>query len=213
MLKKFANSTANGLVNNFTIANIITIVGIILDLWNNYLIYQGNRGFLPLLLLWAVPFTDFLDGFFARRRNAETYVGGALDPIRDKVYACSKFCFLIFGFIAIYSSHPTLIPLTIIVYGLLGFLELLLFSAGIYGAVKGYKIKANEWGKKKFVSECFILCLIWGPVLFVSPWNLSLENTVVLILLTVFPIIPIYLALKSLNGHIDAFKENVYEKR
>jgi phosphatidylglycerophosphate synthase len=157
--------------------------------------------------LWVVPFTDFLDGFFARRRNAETYVGGALDPIRDKLYACSKFYFLIFGFVAIYSSYPILIPLTIIIYSLLGLLELLLLGAGMYGALKGYKIKANEWGKKKFVSECFILCLIWGPVFFISLWGLSLDNTAVLILLTVLPIIPIYLALKSLNGHINAFKE------
>jgi len=207
MLKRFASNAANGLVNNFTIANIITILGLIIDLWNNYLIYSGTRGLLPLLLLWTVPLTDLADGFFARRRKAETWVGEALDPIRDKVYACSKFYFMIGGFLVIYSLYPILIPLTIIVYVILAFLEILLFLAGIYGMARGYKIKANRWGKHKMGSECALLCLIWGPIFLVSPWGLSIDNQFILILLTILPLIPIYLALKSLDGHIAAFKE------
>lgn len=72
----------------------------------------------------------------------------------------------------------------------------------------GYKIKANEWGKKKTAVECFILGLIWGPIFLFSRWGLSLDNLYVLILLTIFPIVPIYLALKSLEGHITTFKEH-----
>lgn len=207
MLKRFASNATNGLVNNFTIANIITIVGLIADLWNIYLINSGTRGILPLLLLWFVPFTDFADGLIARRRKAETWVGEALDPIRDKVYSCSKFYFIIVSFLAIYSLYPILVPLTIIIYGLLASLEILLFFAGMYGLARGYKIKANRWGKYKFGSECFILGLLWGPILLVSPWGWSLNNKFVIILLTFLPIIPIYLALKSLDGHIAAFKE------
>ena len=160
----------------------------------------------PLLLLWAVPLTDFFDGLFARRRNAETWVGCALDPIRDKVYSCSKFYFMIVSFLALLSLFPLLIPLTIIIYAVLAFLEFLLFCAGIYGTLKGYEIKANDWGKNKMGWECGIISVIWGPVFLTPSWGTSMNNLFVLVILTALPIVPIYYALKSLNGHISVFK-------
>jgi len=47
-------------------------------------------GFLAALCFSIASLTDFLDGFFARRRNSVTQIGKMLDPLADKllVAAC-----------------------------------------------------------------------------------------------------------------------------
>jgi len=198
VLKKFANSTANGLVNNFTIANLLTILGLITDAWNNYLICNGLRGWMPLLLVWFVAASD-LDGFIARWRNAETKLGGVMDPVRDKLFACSKFYFLVSGFWIVKHTHPYLIPLIAVVYLFLALAEASLLLIGAYGVWKGYKVKPNKWGKSKMVWECVLICFIISPLFLLFPEYLS--HPVSLTVLIIMPIRCLYLALKSIEGH------------
>lgn len=198
MLKRFVSSTTNGLVNNFTIANLLTTMGLIADAWNNYMIYDGLRGFWPLLLVWFVAASD-LDGFIARWRNAETKLGGILDPIRDKLFACSKFYFLARGFWEIKYAYPHLIPLIVVIYTFLALTEITLLIIGTYGLCKGYRVKPNKWGKSKMWWECVLICFIFSPLFFLFPQYLS--HPLSLAILTIMPIRCLYLALKSIEGH------------
>jgi phosphatidylglycerophosphate synthase len=198
MLKRLATSTGNGLVNNFTFANALTVTGLIADAWNNYMIYDGLRGFPPLLLVWFVALSD-LDGYIARWRNAETWLGGVLDPVRDKLFACSKFYFLVGGLWAIKHSYPHLIPLIVVIYFFLALAEVALLIIGAYGLCKGFKVKPNKWGKSKMRWECVLICFILSPLFFLFPQYLP--HPFSLAILTILPLICLYLALKSIGGH------------
>lgn len=51
---------------------------------------------LAFWLLVAAAVTDVLDGYLARVRNEQTYLGACLDPIADKFLLLSSFCTLAF---------------------------------------------------------------------------------------------------------------------
>ena len=51
--------------------------------------------FLAALLFSAAAITDFLDGFFARRRGLESDFGKIMDPIADKLLVSTAFIMLV----------------------------------------------------------------------------------------------------------------------
>ena len=50
--------------------------------------------FLAALVFSAAAFTDYLDGFMARRQGKVTFMGKALDPVADKLLTSSAFIML-----------------------------------------------------------------------------------------------------------------------
>lgn len=64
--------------------NALTISRLLLAIPLAYLILQ-QQFFYALLLGAVAGFTDMLDGFFARRLQAFSQLGAALDPIADKI--------------------------------------------------------------------------------------------------------------------------------
>jgi CDP-diacylglycerol--glycerol-3-phosphate 3-phosphatidyltransferase len=76
--------------SNGNVANIITVIRILLAPVFVWLLFADGHQFGPIRYLAAVLFilaiaTDGLDGYLARRRNLVTDVGILLDPIADKV--------------------------------------------------------------------------------------------------------------------------------
>lgn len=73
--------------------NALTILRIILGLIVPYMILEDNFN----LRVWAAvlfgiaAFTDWLDGWYARRYNLVTQLGKILDPIADKVIVLGAF--------------------------------------------------------------------------------------------------------------------------
>lgn len=69
-----------------TLPNVLSalrLVGVPLFLW---LILVPEADGLAILLLGAAGFTDWLDGYLARKWNQITRVGQLLDPIADRLY-------------------------------------------------------------------------------------------------------------------------------
>tara|TARA_Y100000591_G_C21478725_1_gene519398 strand:+ start:51 stop:590 length:540 start_codon:yes stop_codon:yes gene_type:complete len=67
------------LLNILTLSRILCAVII-------YLIMYLESYYLPALILFAIAaFSDFLDGFIARKTNSESTLGEILDPIADKL--------------------------------------------------------------------------------------------------------------------------------
>jgi len=82
-----------------TLSNILTITRLVLSfvfvgfLFCNGLIYHS----IALAVFVFAAFTDFLDGFFARIKNEQTFFGKVMDPIADKVltfFAFGSFAYL-----------------------------------------------------------------------------------------------------------------------
>ncbi|MDC3060177.1 CDP-alcohol phosphatidyltransferase family protein, partial [SAR86 cluster bacterium] len=70
------------------IPNIISLSRIFLVIPIIYLILSGNEN-LALLIFILGCFTDFMDGFFARKYKQESILGENLDLLADKLFICS----------------------------------------------------------------------------------------------------------------------------
>lgn len=107
------------------------------------------RWWLAGLLTFAVAaFTDWLDGWWARKFNQLTAVGRALDPLTDKVLIASAFIFLIPVTDA--GVHPWVVAVVVV-------REVLI--TGLRGMVEaaGKKFGADWFGKLKTVLQCAVL--------------------------------------------------------
>ena len=54
----------------------------------------GAAARVPAMLFGVIAFTDFLDGFLARRWQVESALGAFLDPVADKFVVCTTFVLL-----------------------------------------------------------------------------------------------------------------------
>ena len=79
------------------IPNIISLSRIFLVIPIIYLILSGNEN-LALLIFILGCFTDFMDGFFARKYKQESILGENLDLLADKLFICTLLIFLPFHF-------------------------------------------------------------------------------------------------------------------
>lgn len=104
---------------------------------------------LAALLTFALAaFTDWLDGWWARKFNQLSAVGRALDPLTDKVLIASAFIFLI----PVEKSgiHPWMVAVVVV-------REVLI--TGLRGIVEatGKSFGADWFGKLKTVLQCAVL--------------------------------------------------------
>jgi len=93
----------------YTIANIITVLRLILvPLFFTVLISGQNNG-LAFLLFTVAASTDWLDGQIARKTGTVTAIGKAIDPLVDRLLIAS-------GVIGLYVEHrlPLWIPLVLV---------------------------------------------------------------------------------------------------
>ena len=103
------------------------------------------------LFLIAV-FTDFLDGYIARKTNQVTDLGKLLDPIADKLLVCFALFLIVEKGIFL---QQNIIPVGVgsfccaIIIGR----ELLIGLVRQIGATKSIVIQANFWGKIKAVFQ------------------------------------------------------------
>ncbi len=67
------------------IPNLLTMVRIAVAPFILYLTYQ-NQLVIVCILIFLSSFTDWLDGYIARRFNQYTRLGELLDPISDRIY-------------------------------------------------------------------------------------------------------------------------------
>ena len=82
-------------INN--LANFFTLIRVILAPIIFICILEPSLHVLALLLFVFASFTDYLDGYFARKTNTVSIVGEVIDPIADKILIV----FIFFG-LAVY---------------------------------------------------------------------------------------------------------------
>ena len=102
-------------------------------------------------------FTDFLDGFIARKYNMVTDLGKLLDPIADKILVCAAL-FCVVATNPLQYINNTLFDVSSGFAGTFG--SILLTAVRMIAASKGIVVQANIFGKIKTVMQDVALPLI-----------------------------------------------------
>ena len=149
-LKQNLSSAMNG-------ANLITLIGIWLTIYVIVLRFNGQGNMLTASITFLATGSDLLDGYYARKYDCETYLGSALDRIRDKLLAIPHFWFILMSYwntelLLKYPLFASLVALFLI--------EVSLLSASIWGITKEKSVSSNCWGKRKMAAECAGM-IIW----------------------------------------------------
>ncbi len=136
------------LVPIFVIIGYLSIPGEFLGVESKYWIMN--------LIFIIASFTDFLDGYIARKNNLVTTFGKFLDPLADKILVLSALVMLVeFGKI------PAWIPAIVLTR------EFLVSGYRLIAVEKGGQvIAASIWGKIKTVTQMIAIILM-----FATPFN------------------------------------------
>ena len=116
-------------------------------------------------------FTDFLDGFIARKYHMVTDLGKLLDPIADKILICAAlFCVVATNSLQYFCNSYFVIPsgfayhfgLILLTVGSILILarELLISAVRMIAASKGVVVQANIFGKIKTIMQDISLPLL-----------------------------------------------------
>jgi CDP-diacylglycerol--glycerol-3-phosphate 3-phosphatidyltransferase len=133
------------LSNSLSILRIILAFPVAYFLWTDQIT-------IALIIAFIAAWTDYFDGYFARKLNQITELGKILDPIADKIMlACIATVLLIQNILPVWFVIALILRDLIIVIG------------GIYSKKKlNYVLPSNMFGKVTF---CFLLLVILGIIL------------------------------------------------
>lgn len=158
------------LPNKITITRILMIPLFVLF----YYLTQLNHNLLYAAIVFALAaFTDFLDGYIARKYNLVTDLGKFLDPIADKVLVLTAFMLMLTD------VNGTILPALSggICVILVIARELIVSSFRMVAASKNAVIAADKLGKIKTFSQDFsILFLLVGRAF--SDYSMTNPNSI-----------------------------------
>ncbi len=155
--------------NQLSIFRIILLLPIVILLlfvnhdsnWVSQIDYNFNHlasvvFFISGILFTISAFTDFLDGYIARKYNLITTLGKILDPIADKILVNSVL--IIFAYLRI-------VPVWIVV--LMVIRDIIVNSLRMLLASKNVIMPADLWGKIKTITQLLGILIIF----FLFPLN------------------------------------------
>lgn len=157
------------LPNKITVARILLIpIMIIIPFFGLDNIIFGNvtlSNFIVLIIFLVASFTDFLDGYIARKNNLVTTFGKFLDPIADKLLVLAALIMLVEQGIV-----PAWIPVIIAAR------EFIVSGIRMLAAGEGNVIAASWLGKVKTVSQMVAIALAFlGSGAFFDFTHMSLK--------------------------------------
>jgi len=128
----------------FNLPNTLTFIRIgFIPIIFGLLFFPGKIfGLLAAICFLIASLTDFLDGFFARRRNSVTSIGKILDPLADKLL-------IVVCLIMLIPLHD--VPAWIVAIIVLR--EIAITGLRGLAASEGIIIPAESWGKKKTIFQ------------------------------------------------------------
>ena len=147
------------LPNKLTVLRVIMVPFFVAFMLIPSLGAAANK-YIALALFCIASFTDFLDGYLARKNNLVTNFGKFMDPLADKLLVCSALiCLSSLGKLA------TWIVLVIIAR------EFIISGFRLVASDNGIVIAASYWGKFKTVSHMAMIILLildfQNPIYFV----------------------------------------------
>lgn len=119
--------------------------------------YFDQSGISSLLIFLLGSFSDFLDGYVARKYNMITDFGKFIDPIADKILVLSAFImFIDRGFV-----EPWVVIVVL-------FRELLISGFRMLAAKKNISIAADIFGKLKTTTQFFCVIFFFLTIILIS---------------------------------------------
>lgn len=136
------------LPNKLTVLRVIMVPFFVVFMLIPSLGGAANK-YIALALFCIASFTDFLDGYLARKNNLVTNFGKFMDPLADKLLVCSALiCLSSLGKLA------TWIVLVIIAR------EFIISGFRLVASDNGIVIAASYWGKFKTVSHMAMIIML-----------------------------------------------------
>lgn len=172
------------------------------------------------LVFAAACFTDFLDGYIARKRNLVTNLGKFLDTIADKIVVMSGIILLvsvpILANSAAATNQPAIYPQILGAVAAIVILarEFLVSALRQIAATKGVVLAADMYGKVKAVFQFITLIFYFVYAFLVEEFAFAIAgtaNTVLnilgYVLLGVTIILTIVSGVKYVTGNLKVFKD------
>ena len=175
-----------------TFSRIIAIVVMIITLVVLYFVNIANPNFVipnignsginwlyfGLFVFFVLAsFTDFLDGYLARKNNQVTDLGKFLDPVADKLLVNSMVIFLI---VPAGYAHNGQMNFSLWCALLLIARDIVVDALRFIAAQKGVVIAANIFGKAKTVLEMVAVSLVllngWPFIYFDREWPVRIAD-------------------------------------
>ena len=144
------------IANKLTIGRAVAIPFFIFFLMTDFV--PGSK-WIALGLFIVASFTDFLDGYIARKYNMVSNFGKFMDPLADKLLVCSA----LIGLLALGEINVYLVMIIIA-------RDFIISGFRLIAAENGIVIAANMWGKLKTVAQMIMIIVLIAnfdfPVLF-----------------------------------------------
>lgn len=157
------------LPNKLTVLRIILVVVFMFFLFSHGIMFKC----LALCAFLAASFTDFLDGYIAKKNNMVTTFGKLMDPIADKILVLSA----LLAFV-----EMKLIPAWMVV--IIIFREVTVTGLRFTAITQGKVLAAENGGKHKMVSQVLSIFVILLFLIFreggsnvFNFWSISTEKT------------------------------------
>ena len=175
------------------ILNVITLSRILCAILIYLILYLENSYSIALFLFFIASFSDFLDGYLARKTNSVSVLGEILDPIADKLLIA----FVLIGLSINLDSF------------LIGFISAVIISREIWvAALRDINARNNQSNKTKVTFLAKIKTAIQMFAILMYLFGLTLNNMMVLFFADIVLIIALLVTfLTGFQYTISTFKK------
>ena len=178
------------LPNKLTILRVILIPFFVFFMLAPY--FEGYGNFIAVAIFIIASFTDFLDGYLARRDNIVTNFGKFMDPLADKLLVCSALICLVET-----GQLPAWVVVIIISR------EFIISGFRLIASDNGVVIAASYWGKFKTVFQMLMVIVL----------ILNINHIVFQVLGTVLMWIAVVLTVVSLVDYVVKNKDVLKDQK
>ena len=176
-----------------TMLNALTLSRILCAILIYLFLYLESQYLIALLLFGIASFSDFLDGYVARKTNSESVLGEILDPIADKLL-------IVFVLIGLSINLDSF---------LIGFISAVIISREIWvAALRDINARNNQSDKTKvtFLSKTKTAIQMFAILIYL--FGLTINSMVILFFADIILIIALFVTLQTgFQYTISTFKK------
>lgn len=178
------------LPNKLTLLRVIMIPFFVFFMLAPY--FEGYGNYIAVAIFIVASFTDFLDGYLARRDNLVTNFGKFMDPLADKLLVCAALiCLVQTGQLASW--------IVIIIISR----EFIISGFRLIASDNGVVIAASYWGKFKTVFQMIMVILL----------IVNIQNSIYQMVATVVTYIALFLTVVSLVDYVVKNKDVLKDQK